>query len=186
MTLADEQGFPMRAIQATMLRGWVDAAMGAPDDGAARIADGLQQYRSLRARLSEPYFLGLQAEAELFAGRVDDARRLLDEAVVNMNETTRSFFYAPELHRLRARAHLLAGGPDSVKMARDTLDVALAAAQQLGSPPLALRATLDRLTLETEHGAPEPWSESLAALVAEFEGQADTVDVIAARALLES
>jgi hypothetical protein len=186
MALAEQQGFPMRAIQATMLRGWVDAATGTPDDGAARIADGLRRYRSLRARLSEPYFLGLQAEAQLFASRADHALHLLDEATVNMNETTRSFFYAPELHRLKARAHLQIDDQGAVAAAREALDLGLADAQRLGSPPLEMRVTTDRLQLENQHGDPERWREALAGLVAHYQEQADTVDVMTARALLDT
>jgi tetratricopeptide (TPR) repeat protein len=186
MELADHQGFPMRALQATIIRGWVDAAEGSPDEGVARIAIGLDRYRSLRARLTEPYFIGLHAEAELFAGRPDHALRLLDEAVLNMNETTRSFFFDPELHRLRARAHSQIGGQDAVTAAREALDQASTGAELLRSPPLALRAAIDRLRLEAQHGDPEPWREPVALGIAHYEGQTDTVDVVAARSLLDA
>jgi predicted ATPase len=183
--LAEKQGFPMRAIQATMLRGWVDAATGTPDAGAARIADGLQQYRSLRARLSEPYFLGLNASAQLLARQPHQALDLLDEAFDNMNETTRSFFYMPELHLLRAQAHLQIDDQGAVRAARDALDLGLAGAKDLSSPPLALRLTTERLRLENEHGDPGPWRSALADIVAQFQGEADIVDVLTARALLD-
>jgi predicted ATPase len=184
--LADHQGFPLRALQASIIRGWADAAEGSPHDGVARIAIGLDRYRSLRARLSEPYFIGLHADAELFAGRPDHSLRLLDEAVLNMNETTRSFFFEPELHRLRARAHSQIGGRGAVISAREELDHATTAAELLRSPPLTLRAAIDRLRLEALHGDPEPWREPVARGIAHYAGQADTADVVAARGLLDA
>ncbi|MCZ7528597.1 MAG: AAA family ATPase [Acidimicrobiia bacterium] len=170
--LAEEQGFPMRNAQALILRGWVDAASGRAG-GVEGIAEGLALFRSFGARLTEPYFLGLQADALLAAGEPVEAMARLDEALTGMRETTRSFFYEPELHRLRARAVTASGGPGAPESARELLDLALETAERSSSPPLALRAATDRLRLERDHGEPGPWRPIVAGHLARFDGQAD-------------
>jgi DNA-binding winged helix-turn-helix (wHTH) protein/tetratricopeptide (TPR) repeat protein len=183
-SLAEEQGFPMRTGQATILRGWVEAVRGDARAGSARMAEGLESFRSLGARLSEPYFLGLHAEGLLLADDPDGANDLLIEALSLTNETDRSFFYAPELLRLQARVIMALGASDAANAACVALDRAIARAEGLNSPPLALRATMDRLILETEIGDPEPWEARLGSWLARYEGQTDTVDVLEARRLL--
>src|SRR5690606_15768724 len=83
MELAESQGFPMRAIQAQMLLGWAEAIEGSAE-GRTRIADALERFRATGARLSEPYFLGILADAALVDDRVEDAIELLDEALASM------------------------------------------------------------------------------------------------------
>lgn len=71
-----------------------------------------------------------------------------------MADTTRTFFYESELHRLRAGA-LVALGSDRGRI-RDALATAAAAVARLNSPPLRLRVAVQRLRLELDHGDPVP------------------------------
>ncbi len=184
IALADEQGFPMRSLQAGMLRGWVEAVTGSPEAGADRIATTLERYRSVRVRLAEPYFVALEAEARLLAGDTRTAGEALDEAESITRQTSRQFFHEPELYRLRARWHIDREGAGAVDAAREALDQSMATARQLSSPPLQLRAAVDRLRLERDHGDADPWRAPVEVLVAGYAGQVEIADVLAARETL--
>ena len=174
----------MSAMQAKIMASWADAVLGDPQRAAADLADGLARYQTFGARLKVPYFVGLQADATLAAADPEGALELLDLAAAEMAATTRSFFFEPELHRLRAAA--LVGGSGDVQSARDALDLALARAEALGSPPLALRAACDRLRLESERGDAETWRSRVDQLLAVFDGQAQIPDTATAAQLLDA
>ena len=143
--LAETQGFPFRATQAEMLAGWCDGVEGDPVAAIEEIASGLARYRETGARMDEPYFLGLLADIELRAGRPAEALAWLDEAATVIAATTRSFFYEPELHRLRALA-LMAGNDEAARgEADDLLEEAAGAAEAQHSPVLAMRAAVTRV-----------------------------------------
>jgi tetratricopeptide (TPR) repeat protein len=177
--LADEQGFPMRSNQAQIILGWADAVSG-DVDGIARAEDGLAQFRGNGAQLSVPYYLGLLAEARLAAGDADAALEALAEAVELAGSGARTFFFAPELHRLRA----LAGEATGMWEAADVdaeLKLAVDLAHELGSPPLELRA----LTQQANSRPGEDFDESrLRSLLTHFDGQQPTVDTRDALAVL--
>jgi predicted ATPase len=182
--LAAEQGFPMREVQAQIFEGWVEAVIGSPEVGARSIAEGLDRFRSLGARLSEPYLLGLEAEALLRSGEAESALLRVLEAFSAMEGAGRSFFYESELLRLQAKIELTLDRSGRIAVARDLLDRAGAMAEALGSPPLALRVTIDRAALESELGDARPWLVRLQRWVGHYDGQSETVDTARARELL--
>ncbi len=179
-----EQDFPMRVIQGDIYRGWALAATGSHGEGIELIAGGLARFHEAGARLNEAYYLGLYADALLHADRPVEALERLDEAIASMHRTTRTYFHESELHRLRARA-LVRIGPDGVDAARAALDESEARARGRHSPALSLRTVTDRLELERRHGEPEPWREALAPLLAVYDDQRPTPDVVRARTLVE-
>jgi DNA-binding winged helix-turn-helix (wHTH) protein/tetratricopeptide (TPR) repeat protein len=137
--LAQSQGFPMRAVQAEMLLGWGDAMSGEPG-GADRIRTALAAFLLTGARLSEPYFLGLIAEAELVDGRPEEAVTVSATALAEMTRGSRTFFAAPELHRIAAVAMVACDRHDD---ARRQFELAATTANELGSPVLEVRALAD-------------------------------------------
>ena len=177
--LADEQGFPMRSNQAQIILGWADAMSG-DADGIARAEDGLAQFRGSGAQLSVPYYLGLLAEALLTAGNTDAALEALAEAIDLAASGARTFFYAPELHRLRASVEEATGLWEAADVDAE-LGVAVDLARELGSPPLELRA-LTQLAGRSQGGG---FDESrLRSLLTHFDGQQPTVDTLNALAVL--
>lgn len=180
--LAEAQGYPLRTIQAQMLLGWSEAVLGTPG-GAARIAAALDRFRSTGARLSEPYFMAIEAEAELLEGRPHIAKELLDQALTSMTNGSRTFFAAPELHRLRALTAWALDGEVDRTVAADHLGAAIEAARALGSPVLEMRAIVDCLRLGIGPDAPEHLVERLRELEGVVEST-DVPDAVAARAML--
>jgi predicted ATPase len=129
----------MRAVQAEMLLGWGDAMSGEPG-GADRIRTALAAFLLTGARLSEPYFLGLIAEAELVDGRPEEAVTVSATALAEMTRGSRTFFAAPELHRIAAVAMVACDRHDD---ARRQFELAATTANELGSPVLEVRALAD-------------------------------------------
>lgn len=177
-----QQDFPMRIIQADIYKGWALGVSGSAEEGMRLVADGIERFRATGATLNAAYYLALHAETVLNAGRPHDALRLLDEALVVMHAATRSYFYEPEIHRLRAAALLATGAPDD--QVRESLETSSSLARASGSPILVVRALLDRVTLEAEHGDPSPWLAELAELIAQFPDDDSTREVAEARSLL--
>ncbi|MGI9622288.1 MAG: AAA family ATPase, partial [Acidimicrobiales bacterium] len=75
--LALDQGFPFRTAQAELLVAWSRIGQG---NQVARLREGLDRYREFGARMDEPYFLGLLAEAATEVDDPDTALHVLDEA----------------------------------------------------------------------------------------------------------
>ncbi|MFA9563593.1 MAG: AAA family ATPase [Acidimicrobiales bacterium] len=182
-TLADEQGFPFRSAQARVLLGWCEAMDGDPTAATAQIRAGLEVYRTFGARMDEPHFLGLLAEAELRAGRVADALGHLDESRTIIAATTRTFFFEPELDRLLAMALTARDADGDRDEASAALDRGVAVAQRNGSALQALRLECTRLDLALT-AEPAVVRDEIGRLLTRIGPEADLPDVLAARSAL--
>ena len=137
--VAREQGYAFRDAQAAVLTAWCDVVDG--NGSVDALGAAVDQYRTFGARMDEPYFLGLLADAALVEGDPKRARTALDEAAALIDGTTRSFFHEPELIRLRALAIAQLGDGES---AIDLLRNAAHAAERGGVVPVALHVALTR------------------------------------------
>lgn len=156
--LADEQGFPFRTAQAQLLEAWSTAAEGDAAAGVAALDEAFSDYCTFSARIDEPYYLGLMADAALRAGQVEDALGRLGDAARAVSETTRTFFYEPELTRLRAVAVARQGDVATTEL---LLGQAAEAAAEHGARPSELRIALTRIELGV--GGPSALEELRAA-----------------------
>lgn len=180
--VGEDQGFPMRTIQADIYKGWALGVSGRADKGLALIADGLARFREEGATLNEAYYLGMHADALLHAGEPQQA---LDELTTAAERTTsRTYFYEAELCRLTARSHLAAGGSDAIEVARRDLDDSRSITHRQGAVALELRTLTDRFELEAEQGKAQRWHDALAGLLAMFDGQRPTPDTVRAGEVL--
>jgi tetratricopeptide (TPR) repeat protein len=182
--LADEQGFPMRALQGQILLGWAEAIMGEAGDGTgvARAEAAFARFRATGARLTEPYFLALLADAHLAGDRAELAVRLLEEALGSIGRGSRTFFAAPEVHRLMARALLACGRPPDDAEVRSHLTAAVSAARELRSPTLELRALVETAGVVGDRG--DGTIERIGRLLDELRLAEDLPDVVAAHEVL--
>jgi predicted ATPase len=86
MTLAAAQGWPLRAEQGRILRGWALAMQGEASAGVALLRQGLAS-PNVGPELLRPYWLALLAEAYGRAGQPQAGLQVLAEAVTLMTTT---------------------------------------------------------------------------------------------------
>jgi DNA-binding SARP family transcriptional activator len=143
--LCERWGFQMLAVSATAPLEWAQAIEGDPAGGARLLRQALARWAATGSQAARPQLLGLLAEAEQLAGRPDEALRLLDEALTQVNRTGERFFEA-ELHRLKGES-LLAMSPLQADEAETAFATSIAVARRQGAKLLEDRATtsLDRL-----------------------------------------
>ncbi|MGY1663377.1 BTAD domain-containing putative transcriptional regulator [Geodermatophilus sp. SYSU D00705] len=136
--------------------GWVQAVQGDPDGAIPVLRHGLEAIRSSGARLMLPTMLSLAAEAELLAGRAQEALSLLDDARECVERTDERFTEA-ELYRLRGQA-LAALTPARTADAEVAFRASRTIARRQGAEPAVRRATEDlgRLRLSSRPSAPRP------------------------------
>ena len=174
-----ERGYAYRVAMGRLLRGWALAA-GGRADGAEEIAAGLEAARATGARLEDPFFLGLLADAHLRGGNAEAGLAAVEEALA-IAERERAHFFDAELRRLRGELLLAAGR--SPEAAASSLREALAVARSQGARSLELRAALALARLA--EGGPDA-ADARAGLLAALEALAgdDSADARAASALL--
>jgi predicted ATPase len=134
------------------------------------------------ARLWEPFFLGLVAEALALAGEVDQGIAELDRAIARSTESGEKWADA-ELHRLRGDLLCRLPRPDPDK-AEKSFRAALSIAREQGSRGFELRAATSLARLLGNDGRREEARELLAPVYDWFTEGFDTADLKEAKALL--
>jgi predicted ATPase len=95
-----DQGFPIWATAATILRGWVLATQGQGEEGIAQMRQGLTTWQAMGAEMAGPYFFSLQAEAYGKVGKATEGLALLAEALAMVDKNGEREHEA-ELYRLK-------------------------------------------------------------------------------------
>jgi DNA-binding winged helix-turn-helix (wHTH) protein/predicted ATPase len=190
LALCREYGIPYWLSWGVMLEGWVLARQGKMTEGLARMREGLLAYRATGAEVGVPHFLVVLAEGHAEADRVEEAGRLLDEAMAVGRRTGNRYV---EAEHWRVRARLLdrarrSAGRASGSGASDTpegsLRRALALTRRQGMRAFELRAATALSRLWRDQGRVAEARRLLGPLCRWFTEGADTADVSAARALL--
>ncbi len=78
--LCDEYGFKYYQAWPPIIRGWAMAESGHAAEGVVLTGEGIDSLRQIQSRLREPYYLGLQAQACIAAGQVDQAMKHVQDA----------------------------------------------------------------------------------------------------------
>src|SRR6185437_10111043 len=97
--------FPHFLAAATVIRGWALTQSGEVEIGLAQLRQGPPAWRATGAGLYEPYFLGLQAEAQGRFGAAEEGLDLVVKALDRVEGTGERWFEA-ELHRIRGELML--------------------------------------------------------------------------------
>ena len=172
MAAGAKLGFTYWQAMAGVLHGWARAVEGDVDAGLDEARESIELSRGLGAWMDDGFYLALYADAAAQNGRRDLALQTLDEALGALG-SGRSFFFTPELHRLRGE---LLGGEEGERALRTALELA----DQLRSPSLRLRAATS-VASRTRSLAD---ARVVAALVSGFAEGDGTRDIEAARTLV--
>jgi adenylate cyclase len=183
VALATEQGFALRAAHGTLWRGWALAMQGAVETGLAQIRQAHAAWRATGAALAQSSVLGLCAEVYRQAGQVEEGLQVLAEALACV-DTTGERWWEAELWRLKGELLLEdAAAPEAE--AECCCQRALAVARQQQARWLELRAAVSLSRLWQRQGRGDEARELLAPIYGWFTEGFDTVDLQAAKALLE-
>jgi predicted ATPase len=123
------------------------------------------------------------AKAYANLGRLDDAWRSIDEAMVAI-ETSKERWIAAEVHRTAGEIVLLAP-PADVAKAEDYFQRALVVSRQQQAKSWELRAAMSMARLWRDQGEPQQARDLLAPVYGWFAEGFDTLDLKEAKALLE-
>ena len=181
--LSTEQGFPHLLAAATVIRGWALIQSGEVEIGLAQLRQGSPAWRATGAGLFEPYFLGLQAEAQGGFGAAEEGLDLVAKALDRVEETGERWFEA-ELHRIMGELMLRLPKADP-GAAETQFEHAAATARQQGAKPWELRAAMRMARLWRDQGTRDEARELLASVYGWFTEGFDTRDLKEAKALLD-
>jgi transcriptional regulator with AAA-type ATPase domain/predicted ATPase len=184
MAVAAAQGFAQQQAQALLLHGWALAQQGRRHEGLTWMRQGLAGWEATGARLLRPYYLALLAEAYGHGEQVEEALRLLSEALATAHRTGERSYEA-ELYRLQGQFQLACNAEqhgEAETCFRQALDIARC--RQAKS--LELRAAMSLSRLWQQRGKRDAARQLLAPICAWFTEGFDTADLREANALLEA
>jgi predicted ATPase len=181
--VATEHGLSFWLAGAEVLDGWA-LALGGAGDGVPRLRQGLRDWLATGSVTYHTYHLGLLAEALGERGQVEEAGRVLEEALA-LAQRTGEGLYEAELYRLRGEV-LLRGtaGGEAARRAEDDFRRALEIARRQEARSLQLRAAMSLYRLQRRTGAAQEGREMVAEVRGGFTEGFDTPDLKEAGALL--
>jgi predicted ATPase len=136
------------------------------------------------AKVYQPYYLALLAEAYGRAGRLEEGLQVLTDALAAVDDT-RECWWEAELHRLRGEFLLRRGGAQSAAEAAVCFQHAVTVAHAQQAKSLELRAAMRLARLWKRQGKRTEAYELLAPLYGWFTEGFDTADLREAKTLLE-
>jgi class 3 adenylate cyclase/tetratricopeptide (TPR) repeat protein len=139
LPVLSEYGSAVNTANAIMLRGWALTVQGYTETGIADIREGMDAWRRTGSKYHVPYRLSRAADAYRMAGNVDEALRLIADAIAVSNRTEDRWFEA-DLYRIQGEALSLVR--KKADDAESSFRRALATARRQGARVLELRAAL--------------------------------------------
>jgi len=178
-----EQGYPGLSIAGSVPLGWSLALQGTPETGLALIEQAMAEDQAMGGQqIIQSRNSVMLAEAYLAAGRPDAAIVALDRGIATFARH-RDLLCAPDLWTLKGVA-LLALGAAEIEV-EACYQAALALAQELGAKTSELRAATQLALLHQQQGRPEAGRQLLNDLYDWFTEGFESVDLRAARQLLD-
>ena len=186
-----EHGFGLLLTTGVIQRGWLLAERGQPEEGLARMQEGLARHRAIGSAVLVPAFLALVARVSQNLGRSTAALAAVSDGLATAQQSGRHYWEA-ELHRLSGVLRLEAEGgagpgasPSTTSAAESHFLRAIEIARRQRARSLELRGamSLGRLWAVTGR-APEAYA-LLSGVHAWFTEGLDSADLVEARSLLE-
>ncbi len=184
ITIASQQGFALWHATGTFFKGAVMLLHGEPEKALPLLLKGLDAFRSSGAELTLPFQLCILGEAFMQLGRLDDARRALNEGLA-LAEKNDERCQEAELHRLKGEL-LMAESPNLEVATEDCFHQALGTMRRQQSRAWELRTTMSLARLRLRQGRREEARSALATIHDTYTEGFMTPDLVAAKALLKS
>jgi predicted ATPase len=188
-TLSTEQGFPDYVAAGTIWRGWILIMQGRPEEGIARMHEGLAAYLATGAALQCPSILVLLAETYGKRGQIVDGLAVIEEALTVV-EKTGERFYEAEVYRIKGELTFLSTvhGPKSQveKEAEEHFHKAIEIARRQQAKSLELRAATSLARVWQQQGKSTEAHRMLSEIYNWYTEGFDTKDLQEAKALIEA
>jgi predicted ATPase len=163
--------------------GWALALRGDLDTGSSEIEQGILELRNNRCVMLMPILLGLSAEANAAAGKLELAHGDIDDGF-DVLEKSHYVAWKSHLHLVRGELHLLGSVPDLEQAQKQfATAVDLARAQQIRM--IELRAATRLASVRAVTGNADKAVETLSALYGSFTEGFDTPDLKSTKKLLD-
>jgi predicted ATPase len=137
-----EHGLVMYQAMATIMQGWALSEQGRETEAIDKIRSAIAALDATSTSLVRPHFLALLSLALSKANQIEDARRVLDEAIAMVNSKGERYYEA-ELYRLRGELLLGDKDAEAEQCFRKSLEVA--EAQNAKAWQLRTATSLSRL-----------------------------------------
>ena len=184
VALADEKGAAWWKAVGMQLRGWLFSLTGKPAEAVELIASGTTAQDATGATSFVPARSSDLARAYADLGRLEDARRCIDDAMAAI-ETTKDKWWEAEVHRVADEIALKSLEPNAAK-AKAYFERALAVARQQQAKSWELRAAVSLARLWRDQGKRDEARELLAPVYGWFTEGFDTLDLKEAKTLLDA
>jgi class 3 adenylate cyclase/predicted ATPase len=188
ITLATEQGFAQALATGTIMRGWALAEQGQGKEGITQIRQGLATYQSTGAKLGQPHYLAMLAEAYGKVEQVEEGLTVLAEAQACVDKTGERAYDA-KLYQIKGELTLKSKVPSPKsqveKEAEECFHKAIEIARKQQAKSLELRAVMSLSRLWQQQGRKDEARKLLAEIYGWFTEGFDTADLKEAKALLE-
>ena len=183
--IATEHGLSLWLANSLVMGGWAHAEQGAYAKGISMLRQGLTDWAATGALTHRTYFLGLLADALSRSGKYEEGKSVLDEALALM-QSTGTFFYGAELHRLYGELLLRQRTHDAAwREAEACFGRAFAVARQQQAKSFELRAAMSMARLYQRQGRAIDARPMLEECYNWFTEGFDTPDLQEAKALLQ-
>jgi predicted ATPase len=183
VALASEKDAVLRKSQGIIQQGCVCSLTGKASNAAELITSGLVGFQSTGATYFVPFYLSCLAKAHAELGQFDAAQSAINGAIAAF-ETTGERWWEAEVHRMAGEIALMAPKPDATK-AEAHFERALEAARKQQAKSWELRAAISMARLWRDQGKRNEARELLAPVYGWFTEGFDTLDLKAAKALLD-
>jgi predicted ATPase len=183
IALCDEHGISGHREWGMCIRGWALAEQGLVDDGVAVMREHTDALRAKGMLVEVPYFLAGLAETLEKWGRTHEGLAAVTMALDIASSTNQPVYMA---EYLRLKGELLAKGKGSPTEAEACLHEALTIAGGQQAKSLELRAAMSMARLWQRQGKKDDARALLAPVYDWFSEGFETVDMRAAKALLEA
>lgn len=180
IALCEEYGFAYYRAWGITLQGWAWSKQGKLKEGRAAIQQGLDDLRATGARLRQPYYLALLAEAAHTDSDALAGLTFLDEALT-IAQTSGERWQEAELHRLKGELLL----ERNAREAETCFDRAFKVATRQQASSLVLRAAVSLHRLQRRGAGNDDSRALLQGVYGTFTEGFDTADLREAQALLE-
>jgi predicted ATPase len=190
MAIAADQGFVFFIAYDTMMKGWAMAEKGQMNDGISLLREGLVAFQATGTKVLVPQWMVVLAELYGISGQIEDALSTLAEAQIFSEKNNGERYFIAEMLRLKGQL-LIQRKKDKMQKALNHdesatyLLNAINLAQKQDAKSLELRAAVSLSRIWQSQGKISDAFDLLSEIYGWFKEGFDTLDLIAAKALLE-